>query len=118
MRDLQQVTNLSIRGRDPISLLKILPGVQLLANDQETFGGSFATPVPGIQGGRGQTVYVDGINGADGGGGNFSGRDQPRRDCRGQRADEHRGTAYTYQRFTELNATNFFINRDNIPKPD
>ena len=26
--DLRQVTNLSIRGRDPISLLKILPGVQ------------------------------------------------------------------------------------------
>ena len=33
--DLQQVTNLSIRGRDPISLLKVLPGVGLLANDQE-----------------------------------------------------------------------------------
>ena len=44
--DLKQVTNLSIRGRDPISLLKILPGVQMLPNDQETFGGSFATPVP------------------------------------------------------------------------
>ena len=29
--DLQQVTNLSIRGRDPISLLKILPGVSLLS---------------------------------------------------------------------------------------
>ena len=72
--DLTQVTNLSIRGRDPISLLKILPGVQMLPNDQETFGGSFATPVPKIQGGRGQTIYVDGINGGDGGGGgNFSG---------------------------------------------
>src|SRR5215216_6317605 len=61
--DLKQVTNLSIRGRDPISLLKILPGVQLQANDQETFGGSFATAVPAIQGStRGQTIYVDGIN--------------------------------------------------------
>jgi hypothetical protein len=78
--DLKQVTNLSIRGRDPISLLKVLPGVGLLANDQETFGGSFATAVPAIQGSstRGQTIYVDGINGGDGGGqggggGNFSG---------------------------------------------
>jgi len=62
--DLTQVTNLSIRGRDPISLLKVLPGVGLLANDQETFGGSFATAVPAIQGSstRGQTIYVDGIN--------------------------------------------------------
>jgi hypothetical protein len=83
--DLRQVTNLSIRGRDPISLLKILPGVSVagnnnLANDQETFGGSFATAVPIIGGSRGasQTIYVDGVNGGDGGGGggggtNFSG---------------------------------------------
>jgi Carboxypeptidase regulatory-like domain len=83
--DLRQVTNLSIRGRDPISLLKILPGASSagnnnLANDQETFGGSFATAVPVIGGSRGaqQTIYVDGINGGDGGGGggggtNFSG---------------------------------------------
>ncbi len=49
---------------------------------RRTFGGSFATPVPQIQGGRGQTIYVDGINGGDGGGGaaNFSGADQPGRD--------------------------------------
>jgi hypothetical protein len=141
--DLQQVTNLSIRGRDPISLLKILPGVQLLANDQETFGGSFATPVPGIQGGRGQTVYVDGINGGDGGGGgNFSGATNldaiaevnvqmssytAEYGLKGgaqvnfitkRGGPQYRGTAYTYQRFTELNATNFFNNRDNTPKPD
>ena len=67
--DTGQVENLSIRGRDPMSLLKILPGVQLLANDNETVGGSFNSPVPSLQGGGGQTVYVDGINGGDGGGG-------------------------------------------------
>jgi hypothetical protein len=78
--DLKQVENLSIRGRDPISFLKVLPGVQLQANDQETFGGSFATGVPAIQSASSgaQTLYVDGINGGDGGGsggggGNFSG---------------------------------------------
>ncbi len=69
MLDVGQVENLSIRGRDPMSLLKILPGVQLLANDNETVGGSFNSPVPSLQGGGGQTVYVDGINGGDGGGG-------------------------------------------------
>ena len=75
--DFKQVENLSIRGRDPISLLKILPGVALLNNDQETFGGSFSTPVPNIQGGRGQTIYVDGINGGDGGGGGELQRARP-----------------------------------------
>ena len=48
----EQVENLSIRGRDPMSLLKILPGVQLLANDNETIGGSFNSPVPSLQGGE------------------------------------------------------------------
>ena len=67
--DVGQVENLSIRGRDPMSLLKILPGVQLLANDNETVGGGFNSPVPSLQGGQGQTVYIDGINGGDGGGG-------------------------------------------------
>ena len=44
--DVGQVENLSIRGRDPMSLLKILPCVQLLANDNETVGGGFNLPVP------------------------------------------------------------------------
>jgi hypothetical protein len=43
--DLKQVENLSIRGRDPMSMLEILPGVQLLANDNETVGGGFQSPV-------------------------------------------------------------------------
>jgi len=141
--DIKQVSNLSIRGRDPISLLKILPGVQLLANDQETFGGSFSTPVPSIQGGRGQTVYVDGINGGDGGGGgNFSGATNldaiaevnvqmsaytAEHGLKGgaqvnfitkHGGGQYRGTAYTYQRFTEFNATNFFNNRDGVAKPE
>ena len=137
--DLTQVTNLSIRGRDPISLLKILPGVQMLPNDQETFGGSFATPVPQIQGGRGQTIYVDGINGGDGGGGgNFSGATNmdaiqevnvqmstytAEYGLKGgaqvnfitkRGGSEYHGTAYTYQRFTGLNATPYFNHADNV----
>jgi hypothetical protein len=65
----KQMLELSTRGRDPTSLLRVLPGVALLANDTDTFGGSWGTQVPNIQGGGGQTIYVDGINGGDGGGG-------------------------------------------------
>ncbi len=146
--DLKQVTNLSIRGRDPISLLKVLPGVGLLANDQETFGGSFATAVPVIQGsGRGQTIYVDGINGGDGGGNggggtNFSGATNldaiaevnvqmsaytAEYGLKGgaqvnfvtkRGGTEYHGTAYTYQRDKMFNATNYFNIINNIPKPE
>jgi Carboxypeptidase regulatory-like domain len=141
--DVKQVTNLSIRGRDPISLLKILPGVSLLPNDQEVFGGSFATNVPNIQGGRGQTIYVDGINGGDGGGGgNFSGATNldaiqevnvqmsvydAEYGLKGgaqvnfitkRGTSDYHGTAYTYQRDKSLNATNFFNNKDGVPKPE
>ena len=42
MLDTGQVENLSIRGRDPISLLKILPGVTLQNNDQELFAALLA----------------------------------------------------------------------------
>ena len=146
--DLKQVTNLSIRGRDPISLLKILPGVSLLANDQETFGGSFATAVPAIQGSsRGQTIYVDGINGGDGGGsggggGNFSGATNmdaiaevnvqmsayaAEYGLKGgaqvnfitkHGGTEYHGTAYTYQRATGFNSLNYFNKIANLPKPE
>jgi len=146
--DLKQVTSLSIRGRDPISLLKILPGVSLLANDQETFGGSFSTPVPAIQGSRrGQTIYVDGINGGDGGGQggggeNFSGATNldaiaevnvqmsayaAEYGLKGgaqvnfitkHGGTEYHGTAYTYQRATAFNSTNYFNKIANIPKPE
>src|SRR5437867_3468761 len=146
--DLKQVTNLSIRGRDPISLLKILPGVSLLANDQEMFGGSFATAVPAIQGStRGQTIYVDGINGGDGGGsggggGNFSGATNldaiaevnvqmsayaAEYGLKGgaqvnfitkHGGTEYHGTAYTYQRDTRFNSTNYFNKLAGIPKPE
>jgi hypothetical protein len=146
--DLKQVTNLSIRGRDPISLLKILPGVSLLANDQETFGGSFATAVPAIQGStRGQTIYVDGINGGDGGGsggggGNFSGATNldaiaevnvqmsayaAEYGLKGgaqvnfitkHGGTEYHGTAYTYQRDKRFNSINYFNKQANLPKPE
>ena len=65
--DLNQVENLSIRGRDPISLLKVLPGVRCRPTIRRLFGGSFATACRPSRPERGQTIYVDGINGGDGG---------------------------------------------------
>jgi hypothetical protein len=140
--DLKQVENLSIRGRDPVSFLKILPGVALLANDQETFGGSFSTPVPNIQGGGGQTIMVDGINGGDGGGGGslsnatnvdaiaeinvqmsaytaeygLKGGAQVNIITKHGGAEYH-GTGYWYKRHEMWNATNFFNNRAGLQKP-
>jgi Carboxypeptidase regulatory-like domain len=138
----KQIETMSIRGRDPISLLKVLPGVGSLANDQETFGGSFSTPVPNIQGGRGQTIYVDGINGGDGGGGgNFSAAvnmdavEEVNVQMSAYTAEyglkggaqvnlitkhggsEYHGTGYWYKRHEGLNATNFFNNKAGVPKP-
>ena len=141
--DLNQVQNLSIRGRDPISLLKILPGVRLLPNDPETFGGSFAVDVPDVSGGRGQTVYVDGINGGDGGSGDrFGGATNidaiaevnvqmsaytAEYGLKGgaqinfitkHGGSEYHGTAYTHQRHQMFNATGYFNKKNNIPKPE
>src|SRR5687768_18243785 len=140
--DTGQVENLSIRGRDPMSLLKILPGVQLLANDNETVGGSFNSPVPSLQGGQGQTVYVDGINGGDGGGGGslsgttvmdaiaeinvqmsaytaeygLKGGSQVNVITKHGGAEYH-GTGYWYRRHEMWNSTNYFNKINNRPKP-
>ena len=140
--DTGQVENLSIRGRDPMSLLKILPGVQLLANDNETVGGSFNSPVPSLQGGQGQTVYVDGINGGDGGGGGslsgttvidaiaevnvqmsaytaeygLKGGSQINVITK-HGGSEYHGTGYWYRRHESMNSINHFNKINNRPKP-
>src|SRR5688572_8312758 len=142
MLDLKQVENLSIRGRDPMSLLKILPGVQLLANDNETVGGGFQSPVPSLQGGQGQTVYIDGINGGDGGGGtNLSGTTvidaiaEVNVQMSAYTAEyglkggsqvniitkhggaEYHGTGYWYKRHEAWNSINYFNKINDRPKP-
>jgi Carboxypeptidase regulatory-like domain len=140
--DLSQVENLSIRGRDPISLLKILPGVSLMPNDQEVFGGGFATNVPDIGGGRGQTIQVDGVNGGDSnGGGNFSGATNMDAIAEvnvqlssytaeyglngGAQVNyitkhggsEYHGSLYSHNRHEKFNALNYFNKKDGLPKP-
>ncbi len=71
--DSKQVAQISLRGRDLMTLLRILPGVQQ-GGDQDTFGGAFSSAIPQIQDRTsGNTVYIDGVNGGDGGGGgNFA----------------------------------------------
>jgi len=71
--DSKQMDLIVVKGRDPMSVFKSLPGVQIIP-DQDTWGGSFQSTVPTFQGRGGNTVYTDGVNGGDGGGGgNFSG---------------------------------------------
>src|SRR5262249_10099095 len=71
--DSKQMDLVIVKGRDPMSVFKSLPGVQIIP-DQDTWGGSYQSTVPTFQGRGGNTVYTDGVNGGDGGGGaNFSG---------------------------------------------
>jgi Carboxypeptidase regulatory-like domain/TonB-dependent Receptor Plug Domain len=70
--DLKEIQNVSIRGRDPISLLSIMPGVQK-GFDPDFLGASYGSPVPSFQGLNSNTnlMMTDGVNGGDGGGGGF-----------------------------------------------
>src|SRR5713226_5704883 len=71
--DSKQMDLIAVKGRDPMSVFKTLPGVQIIG-DQDTWGGSFQSTVPTFQGRGGNTVYTDGVNGGDSNaGGNFSG---------------------------------------------
>lgn len=70
--DSKEMQNVSIRGRDPISLLGIVPGVQK-GFDPDFLGASYGSPVPSMQGLNSNTnlMTTDGVNGGDGGGGGF-----------------------------------------------
>jgi hypothetical protein len=144
--DSNQVAMISIRGRDAMSLLRLMPGVQQ-GVDTDTFGGSFATAVPAVMGQTGrQTIYVDGINGGDGGnggggGGNFSAatnidaiaevnvqlnnytaeyglKGGPQINLVTKHGgNTFHGTGYWYKRHEMFNATNFFNNSVGQIKP-
>jgi hypothetical protein len=140
--DSKQVAQISLRGRDPMTLLRILPGVQQ-GVDQDTFGGAFSSAIPQIQDRTtGNTVYIDGVNGGDGGGGgNFAaatnvdaiaevnvqlGSYTAEYGLKGgaqvnmvskRGGDQFHGSAYWYIRNEALNANNFFSNRNNQARP-
>jgi hypothetical protein len=138
----KQMEELSLRGRDPVSMLKILPGVALLPTDQDSLGGTWGTSLPRIQGGTGQTVYIDGVNAGDGGGGgilsgatNMDAIEEVNVQASAYTAEyglkggaqvnfvtkhggsEYHGTGYWFKRDENWNANNFFNNKLGIPKP-
>src|SRR4029079_17098218 len=130
----------AVRGRDPMSIFKTLPGVAILP-DGDTLGNGFQAAVPTFQGRGGSTVYTDGVNGGDGGGGgNFSGITsidaiaEVNVQANSYAAEygfkggaqvnmitkhggsEFHGSAAFYKRHEQFNAQNFFNNRNNVVK--
>ena len=139
--DSKQMDLVAVKGRDPMSIFKTLPGVQIIA-DQDTWGGSFQSTVPIFQGRGGNTVYTDGVNGGDGGGGGnfsgitsidaiaevnvqansytaeygFKGGAQVNMVTKHGGAQFH-GSAAFYKRHEQFNAQNFFNNKNGVAKP-
>ncbi|MBY0507954.1 MAG: carboxypeptidase regulatory-like domain-containing protein [Bryobacteraceae bacterium] len=139
----RQLEQISIRGRDVVSMLRILPGVSQTV-DTEFLGGSFGTQSPNIQGTRSNwnSLQVDGVTGNDlGSPGTFS--SPINMDAIGEvkvlmnnyqaeygrngassinivtksGSREYHGTAYWFKRHESWNANNFFNNRNNVPLP-
>ncbi len=139
----KQLEMIAIRGRDVVSMLRILPGVSQQV-DTENLGGSFGTGTPNIQGARNNwnSLAVDGLTGNDLGSPSvFS--SPISLDAIGEvkvllnnyqaeygrnggsfvnivtksGAREYHGSAYWYKRHEQFNASNFFNNRTGIRKP-
>jgi hypothetical protein len=138
--DSRQVAMQGLRGRDPISMLRLLPGVEQ-GRISDMLGGSFGTEVPRFMGKTNNTTYVDGVNGGDGGGGgNFSGAVNVEAigEISVQMANysaehgrsggpqiniitksggqDYHGTAYWFKRHEMFNANNFFNNLNGLQK--
>jgi hypothetical protein len=138
----RQLEQVSIRGRDVVSMLRILPGVSQ-QTDTEFLGGSFGTQSPNIQGTRSNwnSLQVDGVTGNDlGSPGTFS--SPINMDAIGEvkvlmnnyqaeygrngassinivtksGSREYHGTAYWFKRHESWNANDFFSNRNGVPR--
>lgn len=138
----RQLEQVSIRGRDVVSMLRILPGVAQ-QTDTEFLGGSFGTQSPNIQGTRSNwnSLQVDGVTGNDlGSPGTFS--SPINLDAIGEvkvlmnnyqaeygrngassinivtksGSREYHGTAYWFKRHENWNANDFFSNRNGVPR--
>jgi hypothetical protein len=139
--DSKQIAMIGLRGRDPIAMLRLLPGVEQ-SRVGDMLGESFGTDVPRFMGKDNNTIYVDGVNGGDGnGGGRFSGATNvdaieeisvqlgnytaeygrgggPQLNIITKRGgQQYHGTAYWFKRHEMFNATNFFNNLNNLRKP-
>jgi len=138
----KQMEMMSVRGRDPVSMLRILPGVTQ-GYDPEFNGGFYGTNMPNFQGlgTNSTTIMADGVNGGDGGAGGVfsatvnmdavsevkvqlsnytaeygrSGGSQINIITKGGGKELH-GTAYWYKRHEMFNANAFFRNATGVPK--
>jgi len=139
-----QLGNLTARGRDYVSLLRTVPGVYYQA-DQDSVGGSYGTTSPTIRGANANLniLSVDGVVSNDMGTPNvFS--SVTTMDAIGEvkivlnayRAEyagnggsvvtivsksggsEFHGNGYYYLRNEDLNANDFFNNRNNVRRPE
>jgi hypothetical protein len=138
-----QLTNLTARGREVVSMLRTIPGVQYQA-DQDSTGGSYGTGTPNIGGAFSTTniLAVDGVVSNDQGTPNvfssvttldaigevkvllnsyqaeYAGNGGPivQVVTRGGGKDFH-GGAYEYLRNDALNANDFFNNRNGVRRP-
>jgi len=140
--DTRQLEMLSIRGRDPISMLRILPGVTQ-GFDNEFAGGFFGTSMPNFQGlaTGATTIMSDGVNGGDGGaGGTFSATvnidavSEVKVQMSNYTAEygrsggaminiitksggrDYHGSGYWFKRHEMFNANSFFRNLNGVPK--
>lgn len=138
-----QLTNLTSRGREVVSMLRTIPGVQYQA-DQDSTGGSYGTGTPNIAGSFSGTniLAVDGVVSNDQGTPNvfssvttldaigevkvllnsyqaeYAGNGGPivQVITRGGTREFH-GGAYEYIRNDALNANDFFNNRNGVRRP-
>ncbi len=139
----KQLNQLMTRGRDVISLLRVLPGVAT-GNDENALGGTFGTGTPNIGGQRNgmNTMSSDGQSGNDADGvGGFNGMTSLDAIAEvkvlinnyqaeyGRNAgasinlvtksgtQDFHGSLYWYTRNNALNANDFFLNRNSQARP-
>jgi hypothetical protein len=139
----RQLDLLSTKGRDVISLLKLIPGVTP-GNDAESLGGTFGTSLPAINGQSSgfNQVSLDGQSGTDidivGSFNETTSMDaiaEVKVLMNNYQAEYGRnasavinmvsksgtqqfhGSAYWYKRHEQFNAGDFFNNRTSVPKP-
>ncbi|HYJ89833.1 MAG TPA: carboxypeptidase regulatory-like domain-containing protein, partial [Pyrinomonadaceae bacterium] len=138
-----QIDLISTKGRDITSLLRLIPGTTN-ENDIEAVGEGFGTDLPFISGQRGRSTVpmVDGLNAGEPSGSNKVSMSTSQdaisevKVLRNNYAAEYgnnggaiisivskggtksyRGSAYYFIRNEALNATNYFINQQGLPRP-
>jgi hypothetical protein len=138
-----QIEQVQVLGRDVTSIMRLLPGVRY-ENTVDSLGMSFGTDVPNVGGSRRDwsNVIVDGVVANEVGASNLmaqqinldaiaevrillnSYRAEYGRAGGGQvqivsksGGSTYHGNLYYYGRHENLNATNFFLNRQNADKP-